>query len=78
MKLARRTVLQAASTAMFPLTQARAQPTRKKLKVGSETYMIPETHVFKKPGTYKFTYTIRYCGTKGWFPTTATTQLVVR
>ncbi|WUJ72171.1 hypothetical protein OG809_02670 [Kribbella soli] len=52
--------------------------TRKKLKVGSETYVIPETHVFKKPGTYKFTYTIRYCGTKGWFPTTATTQLVVR
>ena len=34
MKLARRTVLQAVSTAMFPLTQARAQPTRKKLKVG--------------------------------------------
>ena len=34
MKLARRTVLQAASTKMFPLTQARAQPTRKKLKVG--------------------------------------------
>ncbi|WP_432880719.1 hypothetical protein ACQPYH_35830 [Kribbella sp. CA-245084] len=52
--------------------------TRKRLKVGSETYVIPETHVYKKPGTYKFTYTISYCGTKGWFPTTATTQLVVR
>jgi hypothetical protein len=52
--------------------------TRKKLKTGTETYVIPETHTFKKPGTYKFTYTIRYCGTKGWFPTTATTQLVVR
>ncbi|HZX06768.1 hypothetical protein [Kribbella sp.] len=52
--------------------------TRKKLKAGSETYVIPETHTFKKPGTYKFTYTIRYCGTKGWFPTTATTQLVIR
>ncbi|MFC6161690.1 hypothetical protein [Kribbella jiaozuonensis] len=52
--------------------------TRKKLTVGSETYVIPETHVYTKPGTYKFTYTIRYCGTKGWFPTTATTQLVVR
>ncbi|WP_329002672.1 hypothetical protein OHA18_05895 [Kribbella sp. NBC_00709] len=52
--------------------------TRKKLKTGSETYVIPETHTFTKPGTYKFTYTIRYCGTKGWFPTTATTQLVVR
>jgi hypothetical protein len=34
MKLARRTVLQAASTAMFPFTQARAQPKQKKLKVG--------------------------------------------
>jgi hypothetical protein len=52
--------------------------TRKKLTTGSQTYVIPETHTFKKPGTYKFTYTIRYCGTKGWFPTTATTQLVVR
>jgi hypothetical protein len=52
--------------------------TQKKLITGSQTYVIPETHVFKKPGTYKFTYTIRYCGTKGWFPTTATTQLVVR
>lgn len=52
--------------------------TRKKLKVGSETYVLMDPHTFKKPGTYKFTYTIRYCGTKGWFPTTATTQLVVR
>ncbi|MFF0264443.1 hypothetical protein [Kribbella sp. NPDC004536] len=52
--------------------------TTKKLKVGSETYVIPETHTFKKPGTYKFTYTINYCGTKGWFPTTATTQLVIK
>jgi hypothetical protein len=52
--------------------------TRRKLKTGSETYVIPDSHTFTKPGTYKFTYTIRYCGTKGWFPTTATTQLVVR
>jgi hypothetical protein len=52
--------------------------TRKKLKTGSQTYVIPETHTYTKPGTYKFTYTIRYCGTKGWFPTTATTQVVVR
>jgi branched-chain amino acid transport system substrate-binding protein len=34
MKLARRTVLQAASAAILPLTQARAQPAGKKLKVG--------------------------------------------
>ncbi|MGW6201104.1 hypothetical protein ACWF0M_33495 [Kribbella sp. NPDC055110] len=52
--------------------------TTKQLKTGSQTYVIPETHTFTKPGTYKFTYTIRYCGTKGWFPTTTTTQLVVR
>lgn len=52
--------------------------TRKQLKAGSETYVIQDPHTFKKPGTYKFTYTVRYCGTKGWFPTTATTQLVVR
>jgi hypothetical protein len=52
--------------------------TRKKLIAGSQTYVIPETHTYPRAGTYKFTYTIRYCGTKGWFPTTATTQLVVR
>lgn len=52
--------------------------TTKKLKTGSQTYVIPETHTFNKPGTYKFTYTIRYCGSKGWFPTTATTQLVIK
>ncbi|NUR99966.1 MAG: hypothetical protein HOV67_32500 [Kribbellaceae bacterium] len=52
--------------------------TTKKLTTGAQTYVIPETHTFKKPGTYKFTYTIRYCGTRGWFPTTATTQVVVR
>jgi branched-chain amino acid transport system substrate-binding protein len=34
MRLGRRTVLQAASTAIFPLAQARAQPARNKLKVG--------------------------------------------
>ncbi|GAA3110514.1 hypothetical protein JOF29_001350 [Kribbella aluminosa] len=52
--------------------------TTKKLKVGSETYVIPDPHTFKKPGTYKFTYTIQYCGTKGWFPTTATTRLEIK
>ncbi|MFF0343631.1 hypothetical protein [Kribbella sp. NPDC004875] len=52
--------------------------TRKKLTTGSQTYVIPETHVYQKPGSYKFTYTIRYCGTKGWFPTTATTRLTVK
>ena len=52
--------------------------TTKKLKTGSQTYVIPETHTFKKPGTYKFTYTIQYCGTKGWFPTTATTNVVIK
>jgi hypothetical protein len=52
--------------------------TTKKLKVGSETYVIPDPHTFRRPGSYKFTYTINYCGTKGWFPTTATTHVVIR
>ncbi|HWD78082.1 MAG TPA: hypothetical protein VG497_04360 [Kribbella sp.] len=52
--------------------------TTRKLTTGSQTYVIPETHTYTKPGTYKFSYTIQYCGSKGWFPTTATTELVIR
>jgi hypothetical protein len=50
---------------------------RTKLKSGTETYLA-DVHTFEKPGTYKFTYTVSYCGTRGWFPTTATTKLTVR
>ncbi|GAA1587701.1 hypothetical protein GCM10009804_49770 [Kribbella hippodromi] len=50
---------------------------RSQLKTGSESYQS-ETHTFKRAGTYKFTYTVRYCGTKGWFPTTVTTKVTVK
>ncbi|MDX2971849.1 hypothetical protein [Kribbella solani] len=51
--------------------------TTKQLKQGSDTYLA-DTHTYKKPGSYKFTYRVMYCGTKGWFYTNASTTLTVR
>ncbi|MEU4194602.1 hypothetical protein AB0E69_22075 [Kribbella sp. NPDC026611] len=50
---------------------------RTKLKAGSETYDL-DPNTYKKAGTYKFTYTVTYCGTKGWFPTTVVTHVTVK
>ncbi|TCO48252.1 hypothetical protein EV646_10469 [Kribbella antiqua] len=49
----------------------------KKRTTGRETYQL-ETHTYAKPGTYTFTYSVQYCGAKGWFPTSKTTKLVIR
>jgi hypothetical protein len=49
----------------------------KKRTTGSETYPI-DSHTYTKPGTYTFTYTVRYCGTDGPFETSKTTKLVIR
>ncbi|MEI8410261.1 MULTISPECIES: hypothetical protein [unclassified Kribbella] len=49
----------------------------KKRTTGSETYPI-DSHTYTKPGTYTFTYTVRYCGTDGPFETSKTTKLVIK
>jgi hypothetical protein len=49
----------------------------KKRTTGRETYQ-PETHTYAKPGTYRFTYSVQYCGAKGWFDTNKTTELVIK
>ncbi|HET6988219.1 MAG TPA: hypothetical protein VFI00_16460 [Kribbella sp.] len=36
------------------------------------------THTYAKAGTYDFSYTVRYCSTKGWVPVTKTTTVTVR
>jgi hypothetical protein len=48
-----------------------------KRTTGHETYPTV-TYTYPTAGTYTFTYTVRYCGKSGWFPTTKTTQVVVR
>ncbi len=55
---------------------------------GHETYtlrdgsaVVPDTaatHTYAKAGTYDFSYTIRYCSTKGWVPVTKTTTVTVK
>jgi hypothetical protein len=49
----------------------------KKRTTGRETYLA-ETHTYTKPGTYTFDYTVRYCGTDGWFETSKTAKLVIK
>lgn len=48
-----------------------------KRTTGHETYQTV-THTYPTAGTYTFTYTVRYCGTTGWFPTAKTTQVTVK
>ncbi|MEU4604238.1 hypothetical protein AB0F43_14760 [Kribbella sp. NPDC023972] len=48
-----------------------------KRTTGRETYLA-ETHTYTKPGTYTFRYTVRYCGTDGWFETSKTAKLVIK
>ncbi len=49
----------------------------KKRTTSRETYPV-DSHTYTKPGTYTFHYTVRYCGTDGWFATSKTTKLVIR
>ncbi|MGW7683749.1 hypothetical protein ACWGID_23630 [Kribbella sp. NPDC054772] len=51
--------------------------TTKELKHGSQTYLI-DTHTYTKPGTYKFTYRVGFCGTRGWFDTKASTLVRIK
>lgn len=49
-----------------------------KQKTGTQTYEPASPHTFAKPGTYTFTYKIKYCGgPAGQFTATKTAQIVV-
>ena len=38
----------------------------------------PSTHTYAKAGTYRFSYTIKYCGNNGWVPVTKTVKVTVK
>lgn len=49
---------------------------------GHQTYALQAepigTHTYAQSGTYNFSYTIRYCSSKGWVPVTKTTTVTVK
>ncbi|WP_329481333.1 hypothetical protein OG555_04130 [Kribbella sp. NBC_01484] len=53
-----------------------------KRTTGHQTYTLQAdpvgTHTYAKAGTYNFSYTVRYCSTKGWVPVTKTTTVTVK
>lgn len=38
----------------------------------------PSSHTYTKAGTYRISYTVKYCGAKDWVPVTATTNVTVK
>ncbi|MFG1911810.1 hypothetical protein [Kribbella sp. NPDC048928] len=59
-------------------TTKTGQQTRALIDWMSPAPTPPSNHTYTKAGTYKISYTVRYCGAKGWVPVTATANVTVK